>query len=216
MPDANNYETLHGSNQNIGLSEQTMNNIKRFVEHGKTLDLDGDAYEGKFDPSDWKAIERYLRATVANLNIENRNTGEQIRLSSRGIDKLVHRARTNSIEYSKTLVYLKDIIAAMDYISSEKGNKQRYDEYQRYLTEIRMDGKTYTILSIVGKRNGNFYYDQELLPVPKGEVLEKYGHKFSDVHQRGTAAGSVRELAPNNNNIGDSAPNVNTQDKKIP
>jgi hypothetical protein len=164
--------------------------LEKFAKNFQTLELDGEAYKGKFELNNWKSIEKYLKENVRTMDLRNKDTNEPIKIGAKGIDKLLHRAATNGKAYKKTLAHLPEIITNMIYIASEKNKKgdgKGYDEYKRYLTEIRMEGKTYIVLSIVGKNEEAFYYDQQLFPGSKNEFMEKHKDRLADVGQLGWA-----------------------------
>ena len=134
------------------------------------------------------------------MEMRNKHTNEQIKLSSKGIDKLLHRATTNGEVYKKSLAHLPEIIENMVYISSEPNRnetKKGFNEYRRYLTRIKMDGKDYTVLSIVGKSKEGFYYDQQLFLISESEFVKE---RLADVGQLGWAENrpAGTESEPNN------------------
>jgi hypothetical protein len=158
-------------------------------ESTEIIELNGEAYKGKFELNNWKSIENYLKS-IKQLEMCNKYTKEQIKLSGKGIDKLLHRAACNGEVYKKSLAHLPEIIKNMVYISSEANRnetKKGFNEYKRYLTEIKMNGKDYTVLSIVGKNQEGFYYDQQLFPYSKNEFLKERENRFADVGQLGWA-----------------------------
>jgi hypothetical protein len=56
------------------------------------IDLEGDAWVGKFELDNWKSIEAWLKSNLqGRRDMVNLDTGEAITLSGRGIDKLNHR-----------------------------------------------------------------------------------------------------------------------------
>ena len=165
----------------------------------ETLELNSEAYKGKFELNKWKSIEDYLKS-MKQLEMRNKHTNEQIKLSSKGIDKLLHRASTNGEVYKKSLAHLPEIIENMVYISSEPNRneiKKGFNEYRRYLTRIKMDGKDYTILSIVGKSKEGFYYDQQLFLISENESVKE---RLANVGQLGWAENrpAGTESEPNN------------------
>jgi hypothetical protein len=72
------------------------------------------------------------------------------------------------------LVHIPHIIAHMKFVAEQENlkNNQKYDRYKYFLTGVKMDGQAFTVLSIIGKKQGLFYYDQSVLPNEKHELVE--------------------------------------------
>jgi hypothetical protein len=140
--------------------EECMDCILKMPE----VELDGEAYKGKYELGNWKSIENWMNANLKGRAYANISTGENISISAKGVDKIVHHA--NDEAYQKNVIYIPQIIEGMEFLASESNEhvKKGYYRYDYFITPVKMDGKEYTILSIVGITGKNsYYYDQVVM-----------------------------------------------------
>jgi hypothetical protein len=155
------------------------NNRERILAFLETqdIDLEGDAYVGKFELDNWKSIEAWLKNNLqGRKDMVNLDTGEAITLSGRGIDKLNHRARSEPEDYRKSFVHIPQIIEAMRFLAEEenvKGNGKYYF-YRYFATGLCWNGAAHTMWSTIGVRDGASYYDQATFPHGKKDLLASF------------------------------------------
>jgi disulfide oxidoreductase YuzD len=133
------------------------------IVESEPLELDGEAYKGKYDIENRKDIEKWLNANLKGKTYTNLNIGKKISISAKGIGKIAHHASDKV--YQKSIFHIPKIIVSMKFLASEPNEhiKKGYDSYEYFITSIKMSGKDYTVLSIVGVEGKNFYYDQAVM-----------------------------------------------------
>jgi len=143
--------------------------IKRIIETSE-LELDGEAYIGKYKLNSVKSIKNFtlekLRKTYTNLC-----TGKNITISHNSAGKL---ARHSGEAYKKALVHIPQAIENMLFLEEMEADKENasFDKYSYYVTPVNIDGKSYTILSTVGFKGREIYYDQNMFEGNPEKVSE--------------------------------------------
>lgn len=103
----------------------------------------------------------------------NKDTGEKISLSKRGMDKVTSHGE-REIEHIKSIVAIPELIENSIFIEeqqNEKGN-EKYDSYKYYVCGLKIDGIDYTAKIVVGVKNGIRYYDHQLTQIEKGTLID--------------------------------------------
>ena len=69
---------------------------------------------------------------------------------------------------------IHDLIKKSIFITEESAGKAdaKFDSYRYYLTGLNMGGEDYTVLLVIGVKQGKFYYDHYLTQIEKGSLIE--------------------------------------------
>ncbi|GHU15064.1 hypothetical protein FACS1894163_00570 [Spirochaetia bacterium] len=139
------------------------------------LVLDGNAYQGKYEFNP-ESIQKYLRKEVQKRGYINNDTGEKITLSGRGIDKITGHGMHDDV-YMQSLAHIPEIIENAIFITEAAPYKAGtpYDNYKYFVTGIEIDGKEYTVRSVIGEKAGEYYYDHYLTEINKGRLIDTIG-----------------------------------------
>lgn len=143
------------------------------------VSIAADAYKGKYELNA-KSAFRYVMDKLRGKKYTILDTGEQVEISQVGAKKLTSHARYTE-DYLQSFVAIPDIIESGIFLGEEenvKGNK-KYDKYRYYTCGLKIGNEDYTVRFTVGKRNGNWYYDQALTKIEKGELVERVRKQIS-------------------------------------
>jgi len=141
------------------------------------IELEGEAYRGKYELNSVKSIKDFILDKLRwNGNIAkiytNLNTNDKIILSHDSAGKL---AGHGGEAYKKTLAHIPQIIEKMQFLEEMGADKENasFDKYSYYITPVKIDGKSYTILSTVGFKGKKIYYDQNVFEGTPEEVFKR-------------------------------------------
>jgi len=133
--------------------------MKRIV-CAEEIELDGKAYIGKYELNSAKSIKEFILGKL-RINYTNISAGSNITISHNSAGKLAgHGGET----YKKTLVHIPQIIEKMLFLEEMRADKENasFEKYFYYVTPLNIDGKSYTLLSTVGFKGREIYYDQNI------------------------------------------------------
>ena len=137
--------------------------IDRIFNAGE-IELAGEAYKGKYELSDGKSIKKFIREKLRKI-YTNLSTGNKITLSRESANKLSGHLKDGEA-YQKSLVHIPEIIENMQFLEEMSPDEDvvnpKFSNYSYYITPVNIDGKPHTILSTVGYKNGEIYYDQNV------------------------------------------------------
>ena len=138
-----------------------------------------DAYKGKYELNA-KSAFRYVMDNLRGKKYTIIDTGEQVEISQVGAKKLTSHARYTE-DYLQSFVAIPDIIESGIFLGEEENAKvnKKYDKYRYYACGLKIGNEDYTVRCTVGKRNGNWYYDQALTKIEKGELVERVRKQIS-------------------------------------
>ena len=144
------------------------------ILHTPELELDGNAYIGKYELGNWKSVESWMKENLLRKKFLNHDTGESLQITTKGMDKLIHHSK-NDDAYKKSICHIPAIIENMKFFEKEGNEKLngKFDSYEYFLTPVKIDGNDYTILSIVGKNKEGFYYDQSVMEGKARDLINK-------------------------------------------
>ena len=143
------------------------------------VSIAADAYKGKYELNA-KSAFRYVMDNLRGKKYTILDTGEQVEIGQVGAKKLTSHARYTE-DYLQSFVAIPDIIESGIFLGEEenvKGDK-KYDKYRYYACGLKIGNEDYTVRFTVGKRNGNWYYDQALTKIEKGELIERVRKQIS-------------------------------------
>jgi len=111
-----------------------------------------------------KSIKRFildkLRKVYTNFSI-----GDNITLNKESAQKLAGHYKDGEV-YQKTLAHIPEIIERMQFLEEMPPDKDienpNFSKYSYYITPANIDGKPHTILSTVGYKGKEIYYDQNI------------------------------------------------------
>ena len=159
------------------------------IMHSPELELDGNAYIGKYELNDRKSIITFMASKLRlndvgkNIAYTNFSTGEKITLSGKSINKLTHNFDFSNETYQKTLAHIPQIIEKMQFLEEmplAPDKKPKFNRYSYYIMQAKIDGESYIILSTVGHMGEKIYYDQNLFKGTAQEVFAKAKNKTNN------------------------------------
>jgi len=107
-----------------------------------------------------KATRDYAQKNFAGKTVRNKDTGDAILISMKGIKHTTYNAQA---ELLKTVAVLPEILEKSKYIGNDKDKKQLNAKVHYYGVKIEMDGKILDVVSVVKEDgNGNRYYDHSI------------------------------------------------------
>ncbi|MCL2208222.1 MAG: hypothetical protein FWB90_09080 [Fibromonadales bacterium] len=143
------------------------------------LELDGNAYMGKYELNDLKSIKDFidwLRIDEKGRNIVyiNIDTCNEIIISRNSSGKLAGSYK-NGETYQKTMVHIPKIIKNMIFLDETNPEKvnSKYNKYSYYITGINMDCKSYVVFSVVGYNEQAVYYTHSVFQGTKQDIFGK-------------------------------------------
>jgi len=137
------------------------------------IELDGEAYIGKYELNSVKSIKDFILGKLRRTYI-NLSTSNNITISHNSAGKLALHWKDGEV-YQKTIAHIPQIIEKMQFLEEMKPDKENasFDNYSYYITGINIDGELHTILSTVGRKRQEIYYDHNIFKgIPK-EVFTK-------------------------------------------
>jgi hypothetical protein len=155
------------------------------------LELDGNAYVGKYELNDVKSIIKFISGKLRKndkderISYLNKDTEKEIILSKRSAEKLATHY-TKDETYQKSIAHIPQIIECMKFLEEmppDEG-KTKYDKYEYYITKVSIDGEPYVILSTVGCTEQGIYYDQNVFKGTLPEVFKKAETTGDTKHDR--------------------------------
>jgi len=144
------------------------------------IELDGEAYKGKYELNDVKSIKDFILNEL-RLNDKGKNkvytnlsTGYKITISHDSAGKLAIQYKDGEV-YQKSLVHIPQIIDSMQVLEEmpADGVNAKYSKYSYYITRVNIDSESHTILSIVGHGENGIYYDQNVFKGTPEEVFAR-------------------------------------------
>jgi len=135
------------------------------------IELDGGAYIGKYELGNAKSIRDFILDQLRG-KIKNLSTGNCITLSKQSAQKLTSHFKDGEA-YQKSLAHIPKIIENMQFLekmSAEKANA-RFGDYFYYITSAKINNEPYTILSTVGRKGNDIYYDHNVFKGTPQEVF---------------------------------------------
>jgi len=144
--------------------------IDRIIRTG-CIELEGEAFEGKFELNNGKSIKRFILDNLRNI-YTNIGTGEKITISRESGGKLARHFGDGEI-YQKSLAHIPQIIENMNFLEKMPPEKKnaKYGKYSYYITGIIIDGEFHTILSTIGHNENGIYYDHNVFKGTPKEVF---------------------------------------------
>jgi len=177
-------EKVYKTSREISLVERIGRILRMSV-----LELDGNAYmeDNKYKLDDWKSIKNFVNKKL-RLNDEGKNiiymnidTGDKIILSGDSAGKIAGHYKDGEA-YQKTIAHIPQIIKHMLLLDEASPNKAnvKYDNYSYYITQVKMEERTYTILSTIGRKWDEVYYDHNVFEGSSEEVFVKAKNDATD------------------------------------
>ena len=158
------------------------------------IELAGEAYKGKYELNNVKSIKDFilkkLRGKIKNLDIS-----ANIIISKKSVLKLASHLKDGEV-YQKTLAHIPQIIENMRFLERMKPDKENagFDTYSYYITGANIDGESHTILSTVGYKGQEIYYDQNVFKGTSKEVFKEAKTSTDNKYSR------LKEILKDNDN----------------
>lgn len=157
------------------------------LKNSSPLIASGNEYQGKYELNRDSAQQYIINNLRTSYTISD--TGESIRihdvyeiedtnekdiqLANRGAKKVTsHSAWSDA--HLKSVALIPDLIKKSIFITEEPAGKSdaKFDSYRYYLSGLNMGGEDYTVLLVIGVKQGKFYYDHYLTQIEKGSLIE--------------------------------------------
>jgi len=153
--------------------------IDRII-HASEIELAGEAYIGKYELNDGKSIKKFILDKL-RIVYTNPNTGNKITLSHNSAGKLALHWKDGDA-YQKSIAHIPQIIENMQFLEEmpPEGDDAKYDKYSYYITPANIDGLLYTILSTVGYKGKEIYYDHNVFEGTPKEVFDRAKTEIKD------------------------------------
>jgi len=141
------------------------------------IELGDEAYIGKYELNNVKSIKDFILGKLRKT-YENLSTKDKISVSSTSADKLSGHLKDGHI-YQKTIAHIPEIIKNMLLLEEMKPDKgkgdkrAKFDSYSYYITSVKIGGEQYTILSTVGQKGQEIYYDQNVFEGTPEEIFKE-------------------------------------------
>ncbi len=162
------------------------------LRRSEPLVFTGEEYKGKYE-LDARSAERYI---LDNLRGEyvNKDTGERISVSRRGVRKVLHHDVENEV-HLKSITYIPQMLENAVFVSEELNAKSTtgFDSYRYYVCGLEIGGEQYTAKLVVGKLGRETYYDHVLSPIKKDTLLKGIGEIPSPRAQKKSISTEIRD-----------------------
>jgi len=144
--------------------------INRIIHTG-CIELEGEAFEGKYKLNDVKSIKRFILDNLRKV-YTNLSTGNKITLSHNSAGKLALHWKDGEV-YQKSIAHIPQIIENMLFLDEMKPDKENasFGNYSYYITPVKIDGEPHTILSTIGHKRQEVYYDHNVFNGTPEEVF---------------------------------------------
>jgi hypothetical protein len=144
------------------------------------LELEGDAYKGKYELNDFGSIKSFILKKLRldkegkSIIYINQSTGDEIIISHNATGEIAGYYKSSEA-YQKVIVHIPEIIENMQFFEEMKADKKnaKFDKYSYYVTPVKIDGESYTILSTVGRDRQEIYYYHNVFKGTPEKVFEE-------------------------------------------
>jgi hypothetical protein len=152
--------------------------IDRIIHTGE-IELAGEAYKGKYELNSVKSIKNFILNNLRKV-YTNLGTGYKITLSHNSAGKLALHWKDGDV-YQKSIAHIPQIIENMQFLAEMKPDKKNasFDNYSYYITRVNIGGESHTILSTVGRKRQEIYYDHNIFKETPKEVFAKAKNETS-------------------------------------
>jgi len=137
------------------------------------IELAGEAYFGKYELNDVRAIKKFILGKLRG-KIKNLDTGNNITISKQSALKLAGHIKDGET-YQKIIAHIPQIIKNMQFLDETKPEKENasFSNYSYYITRANIAGELHTILSTVGYKGQEIYYDQNVFKGTPEKVFKE-------------------------------------------
>ena len=152
--------------------------------------VSGNDYQGKYELNS-KSAEDYIVKSLRGEYV-NKDTGNTVNIT-RASRKVAHHDAEHDV-HLKSIAYIPQMIENaifIDEVHNEKGTK--FDSYRYYVVGLKMDGVDYTAKLVVGRKNGESYYDHALTEIEKNSLLNLTDGVKADVSDKEAAVSAVKD-----------------------
>ena len=155
------------------------------------VSIAADAYKGKYELNA-KSAFKYVMDRLRGKKYTILDTGEQVEIGQVGARKITSHDRYNE-DYLRSFAEIPEMIKNGIFIGeeqNEKGNR-KYDKYRYYACGLKIGNEDYTARFTIGERNGDWYYDQALTKIEKGELAKQVSTQASVLSESGSPTGFI-------------------------
>ena len=150
------------------------------LKNAKPVEVGADDYKGKYELNA-KSAYGYVMDTLRKGNpYYIADTDEYVEISQVSAKKITSHDRFNEV-YLKTFVAIPDMIKNAIYLGEEFNTKQngKWDKYRYYACGLKIDGTDYTVRLTIGVKGEKKYYDQSLVKIEKGLLIDNIDKQTS-------------------------------------
>ncbi len=167
--------------------------ISKWLANDNALTITPDAYSGLYELN-WRSAKKYALDNLRGQYTVQDN-GAVIALTRKGISEVISENMGSELGL-KLIAYIPDIIRNSIFIYTEKNQKDKntFDFFEYYLTDIKTEGIRYTVKSAVGVKDERRYYTFNLSEIKdKGAFINP--RPVSDIQPgRPTSQGSLSDI----------------------
>ena len=144
----------------------------------------GDEYKGRYELNSRSAEDYVIKSLRGEYT--NSDTGDVIKIT-RASRKVTHHDAENDV-HLRSIAYIPDMIENAVFIEerpNEKGAK--FASYRYYVVGLKIGDVHYTAKLVVGRKNGESYYDHSLTEIEKNSLIDLTDGVKADVSGNETA-----------------------------
>jgi uncharacterized protein YukE len=164
---------------NLSIKASLEERIKCII-HMPELEMEGNAYKGKYELNDFGSIKDFMLKKLRidekgkKITYTNQSTGDEIIISHEAAGEIAGYYKSSEA-YQKVIAHIPKIIENMQFLEEMKADKEKakFDKYSYYVTPVKIDGESYTILSTVGRNRQEIYYYQNVFKGTPEKVFEE-------------------------------------------
>lgn len=155
------------------------------------VSIAADAYKGKYELNA-KSAFKYVMDRLRGKKYTILDTGEQVEIGQVGARKITSHDRYNE-DYLRSFAEIPEMIKNGIFIGEEQNEKgnSKYDKYRYYACGLKIGNEDYTARFTIGERNGDWYYDQALTKIEKGELAKQVSTQASVLSESGSPSGFI-------------------------
>jgi hypothetical protein len=176
--------------------QQELAKKMRSITETPAIELDGSAHNSQYDLNDLLSIKSFIRDKLRfaerdenggreKMVYTNLDTGREITIGKDSAGKLALHDGGGEI-YKKSIAHIPKIIENMKSLAEMPADKAgaKYSKYSYFITNIKIDGNHYTVLSTVGRGRTETYYDQNVFSGTPQEVFRKAKYATDSKYER--------------------------------
>ena len=150
----------------------------------------GDEYKGRYELNSRSAEDYVIKSLRGEYT--NSDTGDVIKIT-RASRKVTHHDAENDV-HLRSIAYIPDMIENAVFIEERPNeNGAKFASYRYYVVGLKIGDVHYTAKLVVGRKNGESYYDHSLTEIEKNSLIDLTDGVKADVSGNETAYFSAKD-----------------------